>query len=98
AEGDALTPGDLGSRRVCPSILKTAMTLPSLLAWWYQVWRADALSGLRWALAGYLVNFRRAVLIYLNVALTKPKSPYEPHKIRRPRPQAAARACRSSSL
>ena len=66
AEGDALTPGDLGSRRVCPSILKTAMTLPSLLAWWYQVWRADALSGLRWALAGYLVNFRRAVLIYMS--------------------------------
>src|SRR6266446_6529541 len=34
----------------------------------------------------------------LNVALTKPKSPCEPHKIRLTRHQAAARACRSSSL
>src|SRR6266699_2876503 len=33
----------------------------------------------------------------LNVALTKPKSPCEPHKIRLTRHQAAARACRSSS-
>ena len=28
------------------------MTLPSLPAWWHHVRRADALSGLRWALAG----------------------------------------------
>jgi hypothetical protein len=35
---------------------------------------------------------------YLNVALTKPKSPCEPHKISLTRHQAAARACRSSSL
>ena len=35
---------------------------------------------------------------YLNVALTKPKSPCEAHKIRLTRHQAAARACRSSSL
>ena len=34
----------------------------------------------------------------LNVALTKPKSPCEAHKIRLTRHQAAARACRSSSL
>jgi hypothetical protein len=34
----------------------------------------------------------------LNVALTKPKSPCEPHTIRLIRHQAAARACRSSSL
>ena len=33
----------------------------------------------------------------LNVALTKPKIPCEPHKIRLTRPQAAARACRSSA-
>jgi transposase-like protein len=36
--------------------------------------------------------------LYLNVALTKPRSPCEPHKIRLTRHQAAARACRSSSL
>jgi len=34
----------------------------------------------------------------LNVALTKPKSHCEPHKIQLTRHQAAARACRSSSL
>jgi hypothetical protein len=32
AWGGARTTGDLSSRRVCPSILKTAMTLPSLPA------------------------------------------------------------------
>jgi hypothetical protein len=37
-------------------------------------------------------------LLYLTVALTKPKSPCEPHKIRLTRHQAAARACRSSSV
>ena len=36
--------------------------------------------------------------LYLNVALTKPKSPCEPYHIRLIRHQAAARACRSSSL
>src|SRR6266853_714838 len=35
---------------------------------------------------------------FLNVALTEPKSPCELHKIRLTRHQAAARACRSSSL
>jgi len=54
AGGGALTPGDLGSRRVCPSSLKTAMILPSLPAWWHHVRRADALRGLRWALAQFL--------------------------------------------
>ena len=34
----------------------------------------------------------------LNVAPTKPWSPCKPHKVRLPRHQAAARACRSSSV
>jgi 4-carboxymuconolactone decarboxylase len=37
------------------------------------------------------------MLYYLNVAPTKPWSPCKPHTVRRPRNQAAARACRSSS-
>jgi hypothetical protein len=34
----------------------------------------------------------------LNVAPTKPWNPCKPHKVRLPRNQAAARACRNSSL
>ena len=37
------------------------------------------------------------LLLYLNVAPTKPWSPCKPHTVRQPRNQAAARACRSSS-
>ena len=43
----------------------------------------------------HLYNF---IPYHLNVALKKPKSPCEPHKIRLTRHQAAARACRSSSV
>ena len=49
----------------------------------------------------YSINFFRYKgygSYFLNVALKKPKSPCEPHKIRLTRHQAAARACRSSSV